>query len=79
MHIEEISHTVIGCAIEVHRNLGPGLLESTYQKCLAYEINKAGLLVQQEILLPLKYKEPELERAYRLDMYGSRGKIDYRK
>lgn len=57
MDIEEVAHMVIGCAIEVHRHLGPGLLESAYQKCLAYEINKAGLYVQEEILLPLRYKE----------------------
>lgn len=68
MDIEEIAHTVIGCAIEVHKHLGPGLLESAYQKCLAYEINKAGLYVQEESLLPLKYKELDLERAYRIDM-----------
>lgn len=68
MDIEEIAHIVIGCAIAVHRDLGPGLLESAYQKCLAYEINKAGLYVQEEILLPLRYKEIDLDRAYRLDM-----------
>lgn len=68
MDIEEVAHTVIGCAIEVHRHLGPGLLESAYQKCLAYEINKAGLYVQEEILLPLRYKEIDLDRAYRIDL-----------
>lgn len=68
MDIEEVAHIVIGCAIEVHRHLGPGLLESAYQKCLAYEINKAGLYVQEEILLPLRYKEIDLDRAYRIDL-----------
>lgn len=68
MDIEEVAHMVIGCAIEVHRHLGPGLLESAYQKCLAYEINKAGLYVQEEILLPLRYKEIDLDRAYRIDL-----------
>ncbi|AFL84926.1 protein of unknown function DUF83 [Belliella baltica DSM 15883] len=65
---EDLAHTTIGCAIEVHRNLGPGLLESTYQKCLKYELGKVGLLVEEEVLLPLKYKEIELEKAYRIDM-----------
>lgn len=63
MDIEEIAHIVIGCAIEVHRHLGPWLLEFAYQKCLAHEINKAGLYVQEEILLPLRYKEIDLDRG----------------
>ncbi len=68
LNTEDLAHTTIGCAIEVHRNLGPGLLESTYQKCLKYELNKVGLLVEEEVILPLKYKEIELEKAYRIDM-----------
>ncbi|SNS23040.1 GxxExxY protein [Belliella buryatensis] len=68
LNTEDIAHTTIGCAIEVHKNLGPGLLESTYQKCLSYELTKVGLIVEEEVLLPLRYKEIELEKAYRIDM-----------
>jgi GxxExxY protein len=48
MEFDELSRRVIGCAIEVHRNLGPGLLESTYRQCLAYELSHAGLSFQME-------------------------------
>jgi GxxExxY protein len=68
LNTEDLAHTTIGCAIEVHRNLGPGLLESTYQKCLTYELTKVGLIVEEEVLLPLRYKEIELDKAYRIDM-----------
>ena len=59
---------IIGCAIEVHRSLGPGLLESTYSTCLYYELITAGLHVQQQIPLPFIYKEIYMEIGYRLDM-----------
>ena len=54
----ELSSTIIGCAIEVHKQLGPGLLESAYQECLYYELVKAGLDVEKEKALPIVYKEP---------------------
>jgi len=66
--LEAISYTVIGLAIEVHRQLGPGLLESAYQECLFYEIKKAGLKVEKEITLPIIYKEIKLDQGYRIDL-----------
>jgi GxxExxY protein len=51
----EISYKVIGIAIELHRQLGPGLLESAYENTLAYELNKAGLFVEQQLVMPLVY------------------------
>ncbi|MBM5575683.1 GxxExxY protein [Deefgea sp. CFH1-16] len=62
-----LSQRVIGAAIEVHRHLGPGLLESAYQTCLAYELSQADLLVQQQLNLPLIYKGIQLDAAYRID------------
>ena len=66
--LQSISYTVIGLAIEVHRQLGPGLLESAYQECLFYEIKKAGLKVEKEITLPIIYKEIRLDQGYRIDL-----------
>ncbi len=64
----EISEKIIGCAIEVHKSLGPGLLESAYLECLYYEIQKAGLVVEKQKPLPLVYKEVKLDARYRLDL-----------
>ncbi|KAB7732082.1 GxxExxY protein [Rudanella paleaurantiibacter] len=64
----ELSSIVIGRAIEVHRALGPGLLESAYQECLAYELKQAGLYVEREKALPIVYKDVKLEHGYRLDL-----------
>jgi GxxExxY protein len=64
----EISEKIIGCSIEVHRSLGPGLLESAYQECLFYELQKAGLYVEKQKPLPLIYKEVKLDAGYRLDL-----------
>jgi GxxExxY protein len=66
--LEAISYTVIGLAIEVHRQLGPSLLESAYQECLYYEIKNAGLIVEKEIALPIIYKNLKLEQGYRIDL-----------
>jgi GxxExxY protein len=66
--LQAISYKVIGLAIEVHRQLGPGLLESAYQECLFYEIKKAGLKVEKEITLPIIYKEIKLDQGYRIDL-----------
>ncbi len=68
MEINKITEIIIGCAIEVHKYLGPGLLESAYESCLFYELTKAGLHVQRQIGLPLVYKEINLEQGYRLDL-----------
>jgi GxxExxY protein len=56
MEINKITEIVIGCAIEVHRFLGPGLLESAYEECLNYELNKAGLSFERQKPIPVVYK-----------------------
>ena len=55
MDINELTEKIIGCAIEVHRTLGPGLLESAYQECLFYELMSQGIWVEKEISLPIIY------------------------
>lgn len=64
----ELSYKIIGAAIEVHRNLGVGLLENAYETALAYELKQQGIDVQQQISLPLKYKEVTIENAYKIDL-----------
>jgi GxxExxY protein len=66
--VNELSYEVIGCAIEVHRNLGPGLLESIYEQCLAYEISKKGLRVRAQVPITVAYKDAVLDYGYRLDL-----------
>ncbi|RBA29538.1 GxxExxY protein [Flavobacterium tibetense] len=66
--LNNLSYQIIGCAIEVHRILGPGLLESAYQNCLIYELKKAGLKVEKEISLPIVYKNIELNHGYKIDL-----------
>ncbi len=68
MEINKITEIIIGCAIEVHKQLGPGLLESTYEACLYYELIKAGINVQRQVPMPLIYKEVRLEQGYRIDL-----------
>jgi len=65
---EKISNIIIGKAIEVHKILGPGLLESAYQRCLFYELTKEGLKVEQEKALPIIYKDIQLDHGYRIDL-----------
>ena len=64
----EISKIVIGLAIEVHRSLGPGLLENAYKECLFYKINQYGLFVEKEKALPLLFEEVKLDCGYRVDL-----------
>lgn len=64
----ELSKIIIGCAIEVHRNLGLGLLESAYQHCLVYELKQKGLVVKKEVPRPIIYKEIKLDHGYRMDI-----------
>lgn len=64
----EISKIIIGCAINVHKQLGPGLLESAYQECLFYELKEAGLKVEKEKPMPIVYKEVKLDHGYRIDL-----------
>ena len=65
---DPLSGQVIGAAIEVHRHLGPGLLESAYEACLAFELGQLGLSVARQVALPVTYKEVHLEIGYRLDI-----------
>ncbi|MEO9869346.1 GxxExxY protein [Ekhidna sp.] len=68
LNINEITEKVIGCAICVHTELGPGLLESAYQECLFYELQSEGLFVEKEKPLPLLYKSVKMECGYRVDL-----------
>jgi len=68
MDINDITGTIINCAIGVHKELGPGLLESSYEECLFYELVKRDLIVQKQKPLPLVYKEVKLEIGYRVDL-----------
>jgi GxxExxY protein len=72
MKFDDLSGKVIGCAIEVHRNLGPGLLESAYRICLAHELSVAGIQFQMELPQPLRYKEILLDCGDRLDVLVNR-------
>jgi len=63
-----LSEGVIGLAIQVHRELGPGLLESTYRTCLCYELNQAGVESFEEVQVPIKYKNISIDCAYRADL-----------
>tara|TARA_R110001583_G_scaffold33969_1_gene114648 strand:+ start:130 stop:504 length:375 start_codon:yes stop_codon:yes gene_type:complete len=64
----DLTGKVIGCAIEVHKQLGPGLLESTYEKCLMYELYLNGITAQSQVILPICYKNIDIEAGYRLDI-----------
>lgn len=66
--LNEITDQIIGAAIEVHRALGPGLLESAYEACLAFELTRRGFVVEQQQPLPVVYREVKLDCGYRLDL-----------
>lgn len=68
MNINLLTKKVIGCAIEVHQTLGPGLLESTYEHCLVYELRQSGIIVESQVLLPVNYKDISIDAGYRLDI-----------
>ena len=68
MDINELSSNIIGSAIEVHKILGPGLLESAYEECLCHEFNVRGLLYERQKPLPILYKGKKLDCGYRLDV-----------
>jgi GxxExxY protein len=65
---DKLSNQVIECAIEVHRNLGPGLLESTYEQCLAYELTQKKICFKLQYSLPVEYKSIKLDCGYRIDV-----------
>ena len=68
MELNALSEKIIGCAIKVHRTLGPGLLESTYEVCLVHELKKAGLKVERQVSLPVIYDGIKLDAGYQLDV-----------
>ena len=68
MELNEISEKIIGAAIQVHSTLGPGLLESAYEACLKYELQKQELKVSSQIVLPVIYDEMKIDLGYRLDL-----------
>ncbi len=67
--IEEIFKTTLDCAFEVHKTLGPGLLESAYEECLLFELLQSGLKVEKQKPLPLIYKDVKLDIGYRIDLF----------
>ena len=67
-HINDIAYKIVGCAIEVHKCLGPGLLESVYQTCLIEELTNSGLIVQSQLYVPIKYKNKDLGGSLKLDL-----------
>ncbi|NOQ68788.1 MAG: GxxExxY protein [Gammaproteobacteria bacterium] len=68
MDVDEITKTIIGAAIEVHKSLGPGLLESVYEECLFYELTLRKLTVDRQVKVSVNYKEVKLDIGYRLDL-----------
>jgi GxxExxY protein len=66
--INSLTERIIGCAVEVHRGLGPGLLESAYEECLCYELSQAGLKLLRQVELPIAYKGVNLDCGYRMDV-----------
>jgi GxxExxY protein len=67
-YINDLAYKIVGCAIEVHKQLGPGLLESVYERCLIEELNLQGLNVSSQIYVPLFYKEIEINQQLKLDL-----------
>ena len=68
MHENEISKIIFDLGLKIHKNLGPGLLESAYEECLFYEISKTGLFVEKQKPMPLIYEEVKLDIGYRMDL-----------
>ncbi|MBI2269202.1 MAG: GxxExxY protein [Bacteroidetes bacterium] len=68
MELNQITEKIIGCAIEVHKYLGPGLLESAYEECLAFELTNAGLTIERQKAVPVVFKEIKLDCGYRIDI-----------
>lgn len=67
-YFNQLSHEFIGCAIKVHQELGPGLLESTYEVCLEYELIQKGIIVERQKALPVVYNSIKLDAGYRIDL-----------
>lgn len=68
MELNKVSGIIVNRAIEIHKKLGPGLLESAYQECLDYSLRKAGLYVQKQVAQPIIFEEVKLDHGYRIDL-----------
>ncbi|WP_324721802.1 GxxExxY protein [Salinimicrobium sp. HB62] len=68
MQEQDLSYKIIGIALDLHRNLGPGLLESSYENALAYDLRNSGLEVKQQHPMPFFYKEVKMDVGYRIDL-----------
>ena len=68
MELNELTYKLIGCAYDVHKALGPGLLESTYEKCLCFELEKLGIKYEKQKELPINYKGMTIDNGYRIDI-----------
>ena len=68
MELNDLTEKIIGCAIKVHRVLGPGLLESAYEVCLVHELRKAGLKAERQVALPVLYEGLQLDADYFIDI-----------
>ena len=68
LDFDPLSRRVIGCALEVHRHLGPGLLETAYEQCLAYELSQKGIAFKTQVGMPVQYKEVAITCGFRLDL-----------
>jgi GxxExxY protein len=68
MNENELSYKIIGIALELHKNIGPGLLESAYENALAHDLRESGLTIAQQVSMPFIYKELKMDVAYRLDI-----------
>jgi GxxExxY protein len=67
-YVNAVAYKIVGCAIEVHKNLGPGLLESVYESCLIEELQECGLTVKSQVYIPIKYKQKDLGGNLKLDL-----------
>jgi len=72
---EQLTEAIIGSAIEVHRELGPGLLESAYEECLCHELHLRGIGFERQVHLPLEYKGMKLDCGYRLDVVAEKAVV----
>ncbi len=74
--MKELGNQIIGAAIDVHRELGPGLMESAYERCLVHELILHGIKADRQVIQPIRYKGLELDEGYRLDVLVE-GKISW--
>jgi iron complex transport system substrate-binding protein len=72
MTVNEVSGAVVDAAVQIHRDLGPGLLESVYEAVLAFELEQRGLAIQRQVAIPIKYRSLEIADAFRADLIVDR-------